>query len=97
MISSGLANADAVTVMIWFLAETEGKQYLPPKQYAALLPAEVDQYWTLAPQDRIVRGDVPDIPVSEVVAKYDDAITITSAEAMDYGNVQMRHWEVSGK
>lgn len=97
VIASGLTTADAVNVMIWFSVDAEGKTYLPPKAYAALPPEALDQHWTLAPQDRLVKGDVPDAPINDIVALYDDVTTITSVDTMDYGSPAMQHWEVSGK
>lgn len=96
VVASGLATADAVNIMIWFTVQAEGKRYLPPKQYAALSPAAAKQHWTLAEQDRMAKGTVPDVPIKEVVAAY-DAVTITSIDTMDYGSPAMHHWEVAAK
>lgn len=97
VLTSGISQADSTCVMIWFSVEAEGKTYLPPKQYAALPPDQVGKHWTLAQQDRLVKGNVPDAPINDVVAQNDDVITITSVDTMDYGSPAMQHWEVSGK
>lgn len=101
VITSGLASADAVTVMIWFSVEAEGKTYLPPSEYAALPPTGVDGYWTLTQgQDRLLKGKGPEIDADKTisaVAQRDGCITITSVDTMDYGHPRMHHWEVSGK
>lgn len=101
VITSGLAAADAVSVMIWFSVTAEGRTYLPPMEYAALSPAEVGRYWTMTPgHDRLLKGVGPavdgDITIGKIAAR-DGCITITSVDAMDFGRPHMHHWEVSGK
>lgn len=95
VIASGLATADAVNVIIWFSADADGKTYLPPKAFAALSPEAASLHWTLAPQDRMVKG-VTTGTIDAAMAG-DAAATITSVDTMDYGSEAMRHWEVSGK
>lgn len=97
VIASGLTTADAVEVMIWHTVDTGGKTYLPPKAFAALSPEDAIKHWTLAPQDRLLKGAAPDGTLNDILPYCDAEITITSVDAMDYGSDAMRHWEVSGK
>lgn len=102
VIASGLESADSTFLMIWFSVQaSDGRTYLPPKQYAALSAAEVDRHWTLWPMhDRMIKGIVPGPAVVETLADmdkaYDDLITVKSVDTMDYGSPSMKHWEVSG-
>lgn len=102
VIQSGLASADSTFIMIWFsVTTTDGRTYLPPKQYAALPADRVDSHWTLLPMhDRMIKGIVPGPAVAESLAdldkEYDDLITVKSVDTMDYGSPAMHHWEVSG-
>ena len=101
VINSGLATADAVSVMVWFSVDADGKRYLPQKQYAALSPEAANRLWTFTQGvDRLIKGaiddDIPPMTINEIVAKYDSCITIKSVDTMDYGRKHMQHWEVSG-
>jgi len=101
IITSGLASADGLFVMIPFAADAGGKMYLPPLQYAALSPSRVVDHWTVTEgTDRIIKGD-PESPsvltdIKPIVAM-DHCYTVTAVDAFDFGRVHMRHWEVYGK
>lgn len=97
IINSGLSTADSLLLYVWFSVDAEGKTYLQPKEYAALDPVDVVDYWTMTPmKDRIVKGNVSDI-MQDAVSKYDEVFTIQNVDTKDFGSQHMRHWEISAK
>lgn len=99
---SGLANADAVNLMIPFDAEAvngvtgEKQTYLPPVSYEA--SEEKSQHWTIRPGDNcfFVKGEAvePGMSFQEINATYDSVHKVTSVDEKDFG--ALRHWEVGG-
>lgn len=102
VISSGLADADAVLVFIPLTVEAEGKQYVDPVGYASLAPEQADLYWTLTEgADYIIRGDAPAVTtqkeLKEVLTAFYDSFKISTVDPKLYGSRRLQHWEVSGK
>ena len=107
--SSGLENADSVTVYIPFgVSAMDGvtgnaKRYVSPKEYHAA--ADKSGVWTLdaaPPGDVttfIVKGAVvePDKDFQWINRIYDDVYRISSVDMKDFGSTEMQHWEVGGK
>lgn len=99
---SGLANADAVNLIIPFDAEAvngvtgEKQTYLPPVSYEAL--EEKARHWTIQPGDNcfFVKGEVvePGMSFQEINATFDSVHKVTSADEKDFGGLQ--HIEVGG-
>ena len=82
--------------------------YVKPKAWLALVSKTGK--WTLAEGDMIVKGTVTDeihpavvsppsaaFTVSNLKAKYDDVLAITSVDTFDMGSMALRHWEVGAK
>lgn len=99
---SGLANADAVNLIIPFDAEAangvtgERQTYLPPKEYEPTL--DKSKYWTIQPGDScfFAKGEVvrPDMSFQEINATFDSVHKVASVDEKDFG--ALKHWEVGG-
>ena len=101
IITSGLASADGLLVLIPFAVDAGGKTYLPPLQYAALPLEQVSHHWTMTEgTDRIIKGDMDNfdaLPDIKPIVAMDHCYTITAVDIFDFGREHMRHWEVYGK
>ena len=107
--SSGMENADAVTVYIPFSVKAydgqtaEIMRYVSPKEYHAA--ADKSGLWTLdsaPPTDVstfIVKGEVvePEKDFQWINRTHDDVYRINSVDEKDFGSDEMRHWEVGGR
>lgn len=79
--------------------------YLPPREWQGLSDESGDEdaeLWTLQVGDVIVRDLVDDeltddFTLSNLKAKYDDVLTISSVDTMNAGSPQMHHWQVGAK
>lgn len=96
-----LTAEDATSVEIWFLADSEGKQYLRPGSYAAQPPDVVSHHWTMTPGvDKLVHGIGPELPEEDTdaamaeIVKQDGCFTVRAVSRFDFGSPDMRHWEV---
>jgi hypothetical protein len=92
---AGYLASNVATVFIPFAGNTD--KYAPPKYWQYDLDG-----WTLQEGDVIVRGEVPEditstFSITDLRAKYDDVVTITSVDSMDFGSLNVRHWEVGCK
>lgn len=97
VLRSGLLEADSVMVMVPYAI---GSKYLLPFAWQAL-PDKTDR-WTLQVGDYLVKGLVTDeieagFTISDLKAKYDDCVRITSVDTFDIGSPRMYHWEVGAK
>jgi len=50
-----------------------------------------------ASTDPISHVVTPAVTITSLTKKYDDVVTISSIDTMDYGAIAMQHWEVSAK
>jgi hypothetical protein len=71
--------------------------YLEPQVWQA--KANKSGYWTLQPEDVVVRGLIPEdiagiTTVTALRKKYPQVLTITSIDAMDMGSASMSHWQI---
>jgi len=83
-----------------FILMAFGKRFLKPAAWKAL--TSKTGHWTLQIGDVIVQGSVNDeitdtFTITDLKAKYDDVLTITSIDAMNFGSVNMRHWQVGAQ
>lgn len=58
--------------------------------------------WTLQVGDVIVKGLVTDeitggFTISDLVRKYNDVLTISDVQSLDYGSDSLNHWQVTAK
>lgn len=95
--SGGNIQADQAVV---FIPMARGAAFLNPKAWLALVSKTGK--WTLQPQDYIVKGVVTDtigvsFTITQLKAKYDDVLVISSVDTMDMGSASMQHWKVSAK
>jgi hypothetical protein len=85
-----------------------GTNYIDPAGWQAL--ATKTNRWTLQNGDIIVKGNVADtihpavasppvtaFTVSDLKAKYSDVLVISSVDTMDYGSLNMQHWQVGAQ
>lgn len=107
--SSGMENADAVTVYIPFSVKAydgqtaEIKRYVSPKEYHAA--DDKSGLWTLdsaPPTDVstfIVKGEVvePEKDFQWINRTHDDVYRINSVDAKDFGSEEMKHFEIGGR
>jgi len=94
---AGDIASDQAAVYIPF---ARGMNYIRPRAWQALTTKT--GRWTLQEGDVIVKGVVADeittgFTVSDLEAKYDDVLTITSVDTMDYGSQHLRHWQLGAK
>ena len=92
-----------------FIPRSVGANYLKPKAWQALTTKTGK--WTLQEGDVIVKGAVTDeiheavvgppavaaFRMSDLKAKHDDVLTITSVDTYDMGSPVLQHWEVGAK
>lgn len=93
---AGANKDDKVFISIPFV-ELNVAAYLDPLTYKKT--QNRTGYFTLAPGDRLVKGDTGfDItgPASELDKKF-ETYTITSVSTRDYGSPHLRHWAVTAK
>lgn len=91
----GLLLADSTLIFIDKLSN-----YISPKKFAKLEPDERKNYFTFAPGDKIVKGEV-DFEITgikpyrlvDLENEFDDVIDIISVVDCEL----TRHWEIEGK
>lgn len=94
MVKLGLEEANAATIYIPFSADFFGKQYVKPKAFKK----DAQGNFTLESGDIVVKGLIDFAgSAAQLEKEYDDVILITSIDTMDYGSLEMQHWEVGGK
>jgi hypothetical protein len=74
--------------------------YLKPKVWLALTTKTSN--FTLQINDLVVKGTVTDtlssiFTPSDLLAKYDDVLRITSVDTYDVGSLFLRHWKIGAK
>lgn len=101
--SGGNIAADQATV---YIPLARGAAYVAPTAWLA--KSSKTGFWTLKPGDVIVRGAVTDeiheavvgppavaaFRMSDLKAKYDNVLVITSVDTMDGGSPAMQHWQI---
>ena len=110
VLKSGLSTIESVSIYIPFSVNTDGKEYLPPKEYNKLSESDLSKYYTFATnsQDLIVEGLIDyniDNTTSQTISaglsylknNYDKVMTISAVDEKNYGSDGMRHWELGGK
>lgn len=95
----GLQAADTATIYL-FYAIDKLAAYLEPAVFDAL--TSKTGYWTLRPEDVIVKGIVTDainstFSIADLRKKYTNALAITSVDFMDMGSVRLNHWQIGAK
>lgn len=101
---SGLESADAVNLYIPFAVESvdgvtgELKTYIGPQSF--FKAANKSDLWTLSYKGNggmtcFVKGEFVSDDMT-VVLSHDDCYNVTKVDAMDYGSLDMQHWEVGG-
>jgi len=90
----------AANQAIIYIPLSVGSAYLKPKPWLAL--ADKTTNFTLQIADLVVKGNVADelsaaFTPSDLLAKYDDVLRITSVDTFDMGSLNMRHWKVGTK
>jgi hypothetical protein len=92
--SGGQMASDQARV---FIPVVRGVNFLASKAWQAL--ATKTGKWTLQVGDIIVKTAVIDeigtgFTVTQLKAKYDDVLIISSVDTMDAGSISMRHWNI---
>ena len=93
--SGGRIDANQAVIYIPFPV---GKLYYEkPKDWLAL--ADKSANFTLQKGDLVVKGNIldeldEDFTASNLKAKYDDVLNITSVDTYDMGSFYLRHWKV---
>ena len=93
--SGGNIAADQASI---YIPISRGSLYLTPR----LWNASKTGHWTLQAGDLVVKGLVtdtlgPSFTPTALKAKYDDVLTVSSVDTMDFGSANLRHWKVSAK
>lgn len=96
---SGLFASNSVSVFIPF---ARNANYVQPIAWQALVTKT--EKWTLQDGDVIVKGLVSDeitaspvFTMTNLKAKYDNVLVITSVDMMDMGSADMQHWQIGAK
>lgn len=81
-----------------YIPLSERVDYLDPIEWLAAKTGK----WTLQVGDVIVRGTVTDeisssFTISDLKAKYNNVLVITSVDYMDAGSLSMHHWKVGAQ
>ncbi|RPJ29449.1 MAG: hypothetical protein EHM33_00960 [Chloroflexi bacterium] len=97
--SGGNMAADSAVVYIPFTCDGS-ENYTKPKAWQAL--SSKTGKWTLQNGDYVVKGLVTDtisasFTISQLKAKYDDVLQVSSVDTFDMGSVSLQHWKVSGR
>jgi hypothetical protein len=95
VIKSGLLEADAVVIYIPTVVISG--YYVEPKAWQAL--SVKTGFLTLQPGDYIVRGVAtevisPTFTISDLKAKYNDVVRITTVDRQDAGSPSMWHYQI---
>ena len=99
--SSGLSSGRlASNVATIYIPKDRGDNYTAPKAWQALVTKTGK--WTLQDGDVIVKGLVTDeigtgFTMTQLFAKYDNVLTITSVDTMDAGSASIQHWQIGAK
>jgi len=83
-----------------FIPFARGTNYLKPKAWQALTTKTGK--FTFQEGDFIVKGAVTDeigtgFTMTNLKAKYDDVLQVTSVDTMDMGSLHLQHWNVGLK
>lgn len=105
--TSGLEGADAVNLYIPFDVEAvdgvtgEAKKYAGPMEFWSA--EDKAGLWTLSLKGSggdtfFVKGEAvePDKDMEYINLRYDGVYTVTKVDEKDFGDPDMRHWEVGG-
>lgn len=90
-------NADDKAYVIIPFTSALDEVFLTPYEYSNI--EDRSGFFTLAPEDRIVRGII-DFEVTGRISDLDrayEAYTITALDTRDFGNDHMKHWAVTAK
>lgn len=95
--TGGNIAADAAKIVI---PVARGTNYVAPTAWQVLVTKTGK--WTLQVGDVIVKGLVtdtisPSFTITDLKAKYDDVLTITSVDLKDGGSQFLERWEVAAK
>jgi hypothetical protein len=95
--SSGKLASNVATI---YVPLQRGANHLDPKAWQALVTKTGK--WTLCEGDVIVKGLVSDeigtgFTTSQLFAKYDNVLTISSVDTMDAGSLSLQHWQIGAK
>lgn len=103
--SGGNIAADQATIYIPFARNAD---YAGPKTWQALISKTGK--WTLQVGDYVVKGLVTDeihaaivsppspaFTMTNLRAKYDDVLQVSSVDVMDMGSLSMQHWKLGCK
>jgi hypothetical protein len=95
--TGGNIAADAAKIVI---PVSRGANYLPPAEWQALTTKTGK--WTIQVEDYIVKGLVEDeissaFTITDLKAKYDDVLRISSVDLKDGGSQFLNRWEVAAK
>lgn len=91
---------DSYTIRIPVDADTDGKEYVSQKEYAAIDDETCAGYWTLQPGALIVCGvaDLETATETELARKFQDVITIMNfSDNRSCGSEALHHWRVGGE
>lgn len=97
VIKSGMLEADQASIYILF---QRGANYLSPTEWQTLVTKTGK--WTLQIGDVVVKGLITDeittiFTMTDLKAKHNDVLSITSIDFMDSGSPAMQHWQVGAK
>ena len=93
----GQMEVDQAQIFIPFARKAN---YLSPVAWNALSIKTAK--WTLQVGDTVIKGLVTDeitnlFSMSDLKAKYDDVLTISSVDTMDRGSLPMQHFQIGAK
>jgi hypothetical protein len=96
--AAGMVRSDVATI---FIPLARGATtYKLPIAWQALVTKT--GYWTIQEGDIVVKGTVTDeitteFTVTNLRAKYDNCLVVTSVDTNDQGSASIQHWKVGAK
>lgn len=94
-----VSPADSVSVRIPYTADTDGKPYINPFDYAGMDNDAARKAWTIADGDIVIFGSVSvdeDARLSEVMDTVGKYFTVTAWSENLFGCKYSWHWRVGG-
>ena len=97
--SSGMKDADSLSVWIPLCVGSGGSLYLDPVIFSSLdSPAG---YWTLDENTYFVKGDSPDVAdmkeLKSLLKTTSEQFKVSIVDPKMFGSIRLQHWQVTGK
>lgn len=92
-------NEDSYQVRIPYGADTSGKTYVNPAQYAGMTDEEAEGYWTIQIDDIVLKGEyTSEVNDDRTLRELTDDLFVvnTFADNTIRGSDAVKHWRIGG-